>query len=139
DLVSVSSTTVGWLAVNVTNHVQGQVSGAYSNFGWSILHQNEGVSGTQYITVRSMDYSGTTYDPRLVVNYYVPIVITDATITNESAPGASDGSITPILSGGPGGTYSYQWENAGGAVVGTSLNLGGVPGGWYGLRVTSSV
>ena len=139
DLISTSSTTIGWLTVDVTNHVQGMVDGDYSNLGWTILHQNEGLSATQYMTVRSSEYSGIGYDPQLVVSYYIPLSITSATIVHESSSGASDGSISPIFAGGPGGTYTYQWYNSSGSMTGQNgSTLSNVPYGWYGLQVANA-
>lgn len=130
----------GWMNVNVTNHVQKMVCNVYTNHGWMLYHNNETENADKFYTFRSDDYADPASHPRLQVSYYIPMSVTNAVITHESVSGASDGSISPVLVNGPGGTYTYQWYNKNGVMSGkTALNLTGVPYGWYGLRVTSSI
>lgn len=125
---------------DVKDHIQKMVSG--TNNGWVLRGSVE--SGTNLVNRHyySDHYSVATSHPRLDVSYYIPMSVTNATIVhaNTSSPTETTGSISPVLINGPGGTYSYQWYNASGAMSGkTSLNLTGVPYGWYGLKVTSSI
>lgn len=130
----------GWLGVNVKDHIQKMVAGVYPNYGWMLYHNNETENANKFHTFRSDDYAGTDYDPKLEISYYIPMSVSDAAIVHESVSGAGDGSVSPVLADGPGGTYSYQWFNSSGTMPGkTALNLTGVPYGWYGLRVTSSI
>ncbi len=130
----------GWLNIDVKNHVQNMIAGVYPNNGWMLYHNNETENANKHYIFRSDDYADPAYHPRLEISFYIPMSVTDAVINHESSPGASDGSISPVLADGPGGTYTYQWYNKNGMMPGkTALNLTGVSYGWYGLRVTSSI
>lgn len=142
DIITTSSIVSNWLTFDVTSHVQKMNANVYDNNGWLLYLSNE----TQSLAVNryfaSDDAINTSQIPKLEVTYYIPMSITNATIVhaNTSSPTETTGSISPVLTNGPGGAYSYQWYNASGAMSGkTSLNLSGVPYGWYGLKVTSSL
>lgn len=134
----------GIYTINVKDHVQKMVTGVYTNDGWIIRAGGltESISASINRTYYSDHYSITTSRPRIEISYYIPMSVESASIThaNASAPTETSGSISPVLINGPGGTYTYQWYNSSGVMSGkTSLNLSGVPYGWYGLKVTSSV
>ena len=130
----------GWLNIDVKNHVQNMVAGVYPNNGWMLYHNNETENANKHYIFRSDDHSTASFHPKLEISYYIPMSVANAAIVHESASGANDGSVSPVLAGGPGGTYTYQWFDKNGAMPGkTALNLSGVPYGWYGVRVTSSV
>lgn len=130
----------GWLNIDVKNHVQNMVAGVYPNNGWMLYHNNETENANKHYIFRSDDHSTASFHPKLEISYYIPMSVANAAIVHESASGVNDGSVSPVLAGGPGGTYTYQWFDKNGAMPGkTALNLSGVPYGWYGVRVTSSV
>ncbi len=118
------------------------VAGVYTNYGWTIHVDNELYDiGNRYQEFDPRE-QGAGFEPKVEISYYIPMSVSSATIVhaNTSSPTETTGSISPVLINGPGGTYSYQWYNASGAMSGkTSLNLTGVPYGWYGLKVTSSI
>ncbi len=139
-ITSSSMTGTYWLTFNVKDHVQKMVANVYPNNGWVLYHNNETETVAKNRTFRSDDHVDVNSRPKLEVSYYIPMSVVAATIDHESHAGANNGSVKPVLQNGPGGTYSYQWFNAAGSMPGkTALNLTGVPYGWYGLRVTSSI
>lgn len=139
DDVSNSTEESGWRIIDVTDHVQKMVSGVYTNYGWQLRHLNEIENLSKNVRFRSDDYSDAMFHPKLEVSYYLPMSIVDAIIDHESSEESNDGSILPILTGGPGGTYTYQWYNTSGIMSGRdSLGISGLSYGWYGLEVSSS-
>lgn len=134
--------TTGYISIDVKSHVQNMVAGVYTNYGWTIHVDNELYDiGNRYQEFDPRE-QGAGFEPKVEISYYIPMSVSSATIVhaNTSSPTETTGSISPVLINGPGGTYSYQWYNASGAMSGkTSLNLTGVPYGWYGLKVTSSI
>lgn len=126
---------------DVKNQVQKIISGVYENNGWMILlSSGETSSANKYQYFGSSENTNSSLKPKLTIKYYIPLSISDALITHQNLDGTADGSISPTLINGPGGTYSYQWFDRDGEMSGeTSLNLEDVPCGWYGLKVTSNV
>lgn len=142
DMITTSSIVSNWLTFDVTSHVQKMNANVYANNGWVLYLSNETLTTPVNRSFASDDETNVTIRPKLEVSYYIPMSVSSATIVhaNTSSPTETTGSISPVLINGPGGTYSYQWYNASGAMSGkTSLNLTGVPYGWYGLKVTSSI
>ncbi len=140
DEISITAPTTSILTVDVKNHIQKMVSGVHTNNGWVLRGSVE--SGTTIVNRHyySDHYSVSASHPKLEISYYIPMSVTDVVINHESAFEAGDGSVSPVLSNGPGGTYTYQWYNKNGTMIGkNTLNLTNVPYGWYGLRVTSSI
>jgi len=86
--------------------------------------------GTISLTVT--DAEGCTFESgNLVISQPSPLQI-DATVTNASAPGASDGSIALDLSGGE-PPLTYIWSNGA-----TSKNLANIPAGEYSVTITQA-
>lgn len=81
--------------------------------------------------------SNTATKPRLDISWYQPIKITAAVVTAASSTTATDGAITPTVSGGPGGTYTYTWwkDNTVSSFSST-LNQSNLGYGCYYLRIT---
>lgn len=135
----------GIYTINVKNHVQKMVAGVYTNNGWTIRANaltEASMSSTSNRTYYSDHYSITTSRPRLEISYYIPMSVASASVTHAGRPSESNGSISPVLINGPGGTYTYKWYNAAGMIINqnpSSPNLSNVSPGWYGLQVTSSV
>lgn len=142
DQISVYTMNGSWMLVDVKEHVQKMVAGIYPNNGW-ILKGSTDVEANP-VSANKVFYSDNhttpSERPRLEVSYYIPMSVSGATIGHTSSSVAQNGSVQPVLSDGPGGTYSYQWYNKNGIMSGkTALNLTGIPYGWYGVRVTSSI
>lgn len=142
DEISITAPTTSILTVDVKSHIQKMVSGVYINNGWVLRGSTE--SGTTGVNRHyySDHYSVAASRPRLDITYYIPMSVASAAITHSSGSSISDGSISPILANGPGGTYTYRWYNSAGTLLSTSAstpNLSNVSSGWYGLQVTSSV
>ncbi len=90
DTIATGTAAGVWLEWDVTCDVQGYVSGTHSNYGWRVKDQTES-SATDYRSVfRTREYTGTTYDPQLVVIYVVPTPTPTATPTPSPSP-----TITP--------------------------------------------
>lgn len=145
DEITTFSSGSGVVSFNVKDHVQKMVNGAYPNYGW-VLRSNATVEGGFAVNNRTFysdDYTVVASRPTLEITYYRLMSVASATIVHAttSSPSETTGSVSPVLVNGPGGTYSYQWYNSSGTAMSgkTALNLTGVPSGWYGLKVTSSV
>lgn len=83
----------------------------YFEFMWA-----DGSTGNTLSNVCGEDYMVTITDDKKCTAVYTisvgdpePIVAACTTLTNESAPGAADGSITASATGGS-GVYEYQWN-----------------------------
>ena len=59
-----------WLGWDVTADVQAFVNGGQANYGWRIKDQVESNPTDMEARIRSTEYTGTTYDPQLVVTYW---------------------------------------------------------------------
>ncbi len=68
----------------------------------------------------------------IAIIFNPPIAVDDVTLVDISAPGATDGSITVLASGGN-APYTYQWSN--GATGNSITNLGA---GFYTVTVTDA-
>ena len=67
--IATGTTLSVWLSWDVASDVAAFVSSSYSNYGWRIMDQVES-SAVEYESVfRAHEYTGTTYDPQLVVTY----------------------------------------------------------------------
>ncbi len=142
DIITTSSIASNWMTFDVKNHVQKMRAGVYNNNGWILYLSNETQSVSVYRRFASDDEINSTLRPKLEITYYIPMSVASAAITHSSGLSISDGSINPVLADGPGGTYTYRWYNAAGALLSTNTsnpNLSNVSPGWYGLQVTSSV
>ena len=84
------------------------------------------------ISLTVTDAEGCTFESgNLVISQPSPLLI-DASVTDASAPGASDGSIVLDLSGGE-APFNYNWSNGA-----TSKNLANIPAGEYTVTITQS-
>lgn len=119
------------------------------NLGFIIRKSSETTNGSY--TYHTSNHATSSFKPALIIQYYLPYTITAAAVNPTSATGASDGSITPTISGGPHGsvilagststttvTPTYEWFNGttGSVISGvTSSVLSGYTYGWYGLKI----
>lgn len=131
DTVTSSSYASNWRSFNVINHVQKMVNGTYTNEGWLIRFHNETQTSGNIFVFHSRE---NTNDPKLEINYYVPLNVTSVVQNHCSTIVSADGSITPTFSNGCGSSYTYQWVNSAGATVGTGASLSSRAYGWYGLH-----
>lgn len=135
--------SIDYREFDVKSHVQALVEGRIPNYGWRI-RRNPDTGNLTAATYYSSEYiPGNTYFyPKVEIKYYIPMSVTAATIVPASTSAASDGSITPVISGGSSSTKTYQWYTSAGTAIaapaGTSLNLTGRSYGWYGLKVTGT-
>jgi hypothetical protein len=58
-----------WMTWDVKSDVQAFASGTYTNYGWLVKDSVEPSSYYQQSYFRSREYTGTTYDPVLIVTY----------------------------------------------------------------------
>jgi len=93
------------------------------------------VAGKFYLTV--IDDKGCSSDPAEIVIHPAsirPFINENNRVVSSSSCLSSDGSITGLqVSATGGGPYTYQWTNGAGDIVGTQLDLIGVPAGKYRL------
>ncbi|MFN8396563.1 MAG: T9SS-dependent M36 family metallopeptidase [Bacteroidia bacterium] len=101
--------TYQWSNSGITNQINGLVPGLY------------------FVTIT--DASGCSVTAFGVVDQPLELVLTTSS-TNESAPGANDGSAT-VNATGSNPPYTYQWSSGGTAATET-----GLPGGTYTVTVT---
>lgn len=123
------------ISIDVKNTLQRMVHGQVSNYGWSIQVVDEAAkytSGTSFYSDESL-----ISPPKLKIKYYLPIALSNVTITHETSDGSSDGGIR-FFHSRLDLTHSYKWTNASGVIVGTSQHLTGVPYGWYGVEITGN-
>ncbi len=102
DAIATGTTSGVWLEWDVTADVQGFVSGTYDNYGWRVRDQTESSGTARQSTFRTREYTGTTYDPQLVVVYILPTPTPSATPTASPSPTATP-SPTPTATATPGG------------------------------------
>jgi hypothetical protein len=132
-------TTSAWTGTqrefDVTLLVQNLINGTQTFSGFRIQRNPETGADPQcqYHTLQAAT-SG--LRPKLEIQWYIPYSISAATTTQTTTLTSTDGSISPTITGGSGTPTGYKWINSAGTTVGTSLNLTGVPYGWYGLEVT---
>lgn len=139
DASLVSSAAGGYRLLLVTAQVQKMANMPALNLGFCVHRYNETGSARLY-QYNSNENPGN--KPALEIKYYVPFYVDNSTtVQHASSKTASDGAITPQLSGGPGGTVSYQWYDSTGAAISgaTGLNLTGIGYGWYGLRISGTI
>lgn len=135
--------SIDYREFEVKDHVQALIEGRIPNYGWRI-RRNPDTGILTAATYYSTEYlpGNTYYYPKVEIKYYIPMSVTSATIVPASTSAASDGSISPIISGGSSSTKTYQWYTSSGTAIaapaGTSLNLTGRSYGWYGLKVTGT-
>lgn len=133
--------STGWIQVQARSTVQEIVNGTITNNGWMLrLSTSEPTAAINNRFTRSKEHVNQAQRPQLVVDYYIPMVVTDAIINHQDGA-TSNGSIEPVLDKGPGGTITYKWYNSSGSLLKTSTtspNLTNIPAGWYGLEVTSN-
>jgi len=136
DVVPSANPLTGQYTFDVTAHVQAMVAGAAPSNGWRIRHNNEAVT-TPVCNFSSRDATTSPTPPTLRIQWYVPLTVTNAVVTQASDTSQFNGSIVPQISYGI-GNRRYQWirGNAQATVIDTTSSLVDVPSDWYGLRVT---
>lgn len=144
-----SSVISGRRTFDLTNQIQAMVAGTIPNYGWRIRHKTE-TAITPVCTYHTLEStSGSTFFPKLEIQWYIPAQITQVVIDPASTTTATDGNILVQVENSS-GTPAYQWFNgsaasvtggtAGSAISGaTSPKLSGVSYGWYGLRITDAL
>lgn len=140
EVLSNYNPTVGTdMLFDVTTQVQKMVQGVFPNNGWKLSLSNEPTSGSRRQYFNSNEAASN--KPTLKIIYYFPMKLTAATVSHASDLLASDASVTASVTGGPGGTISYQWFNSSNAALSgqNTLSLQNVGYGWYGLRATRTV
>lgn len=136
DATNFSSKSGSYRFCDATAQVQTLFRNPSLNNGFCIRRANETTTtgSTSYYTI---NYTASDRKPVLEIQYYVPYKVSAATIVHAS--NGSNGSISPVITGGPGGT-TYQWYNSSGIITGAnSVNLTNATPGWYGLKMTGSV
>jgi gliding motility-associated-like protein len=121
-------------------------SGTFSGSGVADLGSGEGYfdpnavsPGTHDIYYSYTDANGCSETDTQSVNVLDPPVIdtSSKSITNATC-GNSDGRIENIAINGGSSPYTYEWRDGSNTVVGSSLDLTGVPSGNYTLNVTDN-
>lgn len=90
----------------------------------------------QVILVSAMDENGCSDDDIIVVEIPDVEVLTFA--TDPSCFGFSDGAVAAVATGGLGGGFEFEWEDADGEVVGSQADVNGLPAGGYLVTATDT-
>ncbi len=110
-----------------------EVSGGTSPYNYLWLNGSTEVCPTLLpgpVSVRVTDQGGCVFQSPLITISMPPQIAVSFFATNETAPNASNGTITLALTGGN-GSFTYSWSN--GALT---KDLVGLPGGTYTVTVT---
>ncbi len=123
-----------------------EISGGTAPYRVSIDGRDYEVSGTS-ITVGDLaagsyellirDANDCDWSEELTLISPAPLSISEEALFNVSCFEGEDGAIEVAVSGGS-GTYTYQWLDGEGTVIGTQRNLEGVAEGNYSLVVTDA-
>lgn len=60
---------LGWDQWVLTSSVKEFIDETYTNYGWKIIYESESAGASVMEDFRSKEYSGETYDPRLIIKY----------------------------------------------------------------------
>ena len=117
------------------NFGQGDIS-----YSWSHDAAETGPVGSgvceQVILVSAVDENGCSDQDIIVVEIPPLEVLTFP--TSPSCAGFSDGAASAVATGGLGGPYTFEWENASGEAVGTGPDLDGLAAGGYLVTATDT-
>ncbi|UII20009.1 T9SS type A sorting domain-containing protein [Fulvivirga ligni] len=152
DITSLTITEPSEVALTVAS--KNNVSCFNTATGSITLNSSGGVSGYEYSMDGTNWQSSSVFNDLTAGSYLImmrdangcdaslttsltqpPLLEGEISSTTEAQCGESNGSATLNVSGGT-GSYSYQWKNSSGTLVGTSANLQNVPGGIYTATVT---
>lgn len=136
DLSSTYTTSGNTVQFDVTTMVQRMTCEQVTNYGWSIQVNNESYAGSTGAMFYSDDYSLSSVRPKLLIVYYIPLSITSATITHESATGAADGAISFTHSNGSATSYTSAWYDSDGTLL--TGGASDLTAGWYGVKMTGT-
>jgi hypothetical protein len=108
------------------------------NILWSDGNTNatRGVTAAATLTVIVSDNSGCADTSSVTVNEPASITLTLSS-TNESAPGANDGTASVVIAGGTPG-YVIEWYDALFTLIGSGTPITGLTGGTYTAVVTDT-
>jgi len=130
---------------NVATLIQNIVNGSVANNGF-MIRRNPETTTTANCQYNSKEATTSTDRPELIIQWYVPMGLTTATVTHASNSGSSTGSIVPTISNGS-GSLTYKWFDLSipnnwptePSTIATTLSLTNKPPGVYGLKVTGAV
>ncbi len=124
--------------------VQNMVNGSLTNNGF-MIRRNPETTTTSRCQYHSKEATTSTNRPELVIQWYIPMSITSATVTHASSGISTNGAVSPTITNGS-GSFTYKWFDLATAnswptepsTISTSLNLTGKAPGVYGLKVTGT-
>jgi RHS repeat-associated protein len=125
---STSSTQV--YAIDVKDFVQDMVNVPATNFGWTMLLQNETPAGR--LSFGSADNSTASLRPKLVINYSLPMNV-KGIMAPATGTATADGGMSLIVTNGV-PPYSFIWSDAS-----TTKDISGKLPGVYTATVTDNV
>lgn len=121
--------------IDVTQQAQAIVEGRVLNFGWRI-RRNPETTATGITKYAGKMAAVIASRPTIVIQYYTPVNITNATINHPTGVTSANGSIALTVQKGSAPTMNYEWYNSAGTVIGTNSNtLSGQNPGWYGVKI----
>jgi hypothetical protein len=104
------SWTEGWYTFDVTALVQGWVNGSFANQGLLLRGPESSSDSSALFIFRSRNYSGTTYDPRIVITYAGGASIELPVETESACPAETGLRAHDLVSGSPGVPESAGWS-----------------------------
>ena len=137
DIVTGSTNSGDSVFFDVTTIMNNIQLGLKDYEGWSIQVTDEASMSKTGVPFYTRESKYEANWPVLVVNYYIPIELTNVVIAHESDSAAADASIDlDLLYGSQ--DFTYEWLNSSGTVISTDTILDSIGYGWYGLHVTGS-
>ncbi|GEM_PF-2460382 len=97
------------------------------------MNQSNLVAGRYVVEITDLGNGCVSSGDTTIITNPVPFTITINSVTNVSSNGGSDGAIDASVS--PGGSYTYEWKNSSGTVIGSSEDLINIPADTYRLLV----
>lgn len=137
-----ATTTVGQIALaqstvatqnytfDVKSTVQSMVNIPETNYGWTLIKQDEATTGT--LQFGSSDNSNSALRPMLEISYSLPMQIS-ANVISASTSTTSDGSIALTVNNGV-PPYAYNWSGSQ-----TTKDISGQLSGVYSCTVTDNI
>jgi len=103
------SWTSGWYSFDVTDLVQGWVNGSFANQGMLLRGPESSSDSSALLVFRSRNYSGTTYDPRIVIAYAGGTGIEIPVEAQAACPAETGLRARDLVHGSPGVPESAGW------------------------------
>lgn len=127
--LSQSSSATQNYVLNVQSIIQDMINIPGANYGWTLVKQNEGVTGE--LVFASADHATSALRPKLDITYSIPMDVKGAMVQATGISSANGGLNVTVSNGIP--PYTYSWND--GSVT---KDISGKLPGLYTLTVTDN-